>query len=286
MPLKKHHKIMIGSFTTFLIIILIANSILLYLLFAKLEYNINMIETEINQLQSDTHSKINELTENVIETKNRLENLEGDITSLDVEIGELKASASADFSSIIEKSINAVVTIRTDIAQGTGFVISEGGYIVTNAHVLSGGRKLYVIDSSQEIRNAELIGYDLELDVALIKTSTDFPVLELANSDNIEVGTKVIAIGNPLGLQFSVSEGIVSALNRPGPSGLEAYIQTDAALNPGNSGGPLINKQGEVIGINNFKVGGGESLGFALESNYLKDTINEISSLVLNETIV
>jgi len=78
-------------------------------------------------------------------------------------------------------------------------------------------------------------------------------------------------------LQFSVSEGIVSAVNRPGPTGKEAYIQTDAALNPGNSGGPLINKQGRVIGINNFKIGAGESLGFALESNYIEEIVNEIS---------
>ncbi|MEK6845094.1 MAG: trypsin-like peptidase domain-containing protein, partial [Nanoarchaeota archaeon] len=90
-------------------------------------------------------------------------------------------------------------------------------------------------------------------------------------------GERVIAIGNPLGLQFSVTEGIVSGIHRPGINELEAYVQTDAALNPGNSGGPLINKNGKVIGINNFKIGSGESLGFALESNYIKDAVNAIS---------
>lgn len=283
MALQRHHKIMIGSFTTFLIVILIANSILLYILFAKLEYNMNQIEIQINELKTDTQSKINELTQNLIETRN---NLEGNLTSLDIELGELKASASADFSTIIENSIKSVLTIRTDVAQGTGFVISDQGYIVTNAHVLSGGRQLFVIDSQQQIRNAELIGYNTELDVALIKTTDSFQELEFANSKNVNVGEKVIAIGNPLGLQFSVSEGIVSALDRPGPNGIEAYIQTDAALNPGNSGGPLINKNGEVIGINNFKVGGGENLGFALESNYLKDIVNEISQQALNQTLI
>ena len=93
----------------------------------------------------------------------------------------------------------------------------------------------------------------------------------------VQVGEKVIAIGNPLGLQFSVSQGIVSATHREGANRLNAYIQTDAALNPGNSGGPLINTEGKVIGINNFKIGGGESLGFALESNYIEETINEIA---------
>ena len=87
-------------------------------------------------------------------------------------------------------------------------------------------------------------------------------------------------------MQFSVTEGIVSAVHRTGPSQLESYIQTDAALNPGNSGGPLINKQGEVIGINNFKIGTGENLGFALESNYIIEAINSISEEFLNQTLI
>ena len=105
--------------------------------------------------------------------------------------------------------------------------------------------------------------------------------MELSDSNEVQVGEKVIAIGNPLGLQFSVTEGIVSNLHMKGTNNLDAYIQTDAALNPGNSGGPLINKQGEVIGMNNFKIGGSEGLGFALESNYIKQVINEIANDVL-----
>jgi len=89
-----------------------------------------------------------------------------------------------------------------------------------------------------------------------------------------------------LGLQFSVSEGIVSAVHREGLNGKDAYIQTDAALNPGNSGGPLINKEGKVIGINNFKIGSGENLGFALESNYIEEIVNQIGQQILNKTIV
>jgi len=126
------------------------------------------------------------------------------------------------------------------------------------------------------------VGYDAKLDIALLKIEGDYREIELGDSDDVQVGEKVIAIGNPLGLQFSVSEGIVSATDREGSNGLEAYIQTDAALNPGNSGGPLINKQGEVIGINNFKVGSSESLGFALESNYIKEAVNGISQEQLN----
>ena len=108
----------------------------------------------------------------------------------------------------------------------------------------------------------------------------------MENSDEIQIGEKVIAIGNPLGLQFSVSQGIISATHRQGANNLPVYIQTDAALNPGNSGGPLINKQGKAIGINNFKLGESESLGFALESNTLKEAINSIAEEFLKQTLI
>ena len=101
---------------------------------------------------------------------------------------------------------------------------------------------------------------------------------KLADSDDVVVGEKVIAIGNPLGLSYTVTEGIVSAVNREGPNGLKDYIQTDVTLNPGNSGGPLINRDGEVIGVANFKVGGAEALGFALESNVVRETVNRIAN--------
>jgi S1-C subfamily serine protease len=276
MALKKHHKIMIGSLSSLIIIGLIVNSVFVYFLFIKIDVNYSLLNSKIAELQADTQSKMNELTENLASTKE----------NLDTQLNELKASASSDFSGIIEKAIPAVVTIRTDVAQGTGFLITEDGYIITNAHVLSGGREVYALTSNQQTIKGSLIGYDLNLDIALIKIPGNYDYLELENSDNIQVGEKVIAIGNPLGLQFSVSEGIVSAVNRPGINNLNIYIQTDAALNPGNSGGPLINKKGKVIGINNFKVGGGESLGFALESNYLKASVNEISIQAVNQTLI
>ena len=140
-----------------------------------------------------------------------------------------------------------------------------------------------IIDDIESGRATHLIveGYDENLDLALLKMSGNYNSIELANSNNVQIGEKVIAIGNPLGLQFSVSEGIVSAIHREGPNNLEAYIQTDAALNPGNSGGPLINSEGDVIGINNFKSASGESLGFALEANELKKSVNNISENVL-----
>ena len=123
------------------------------------------------------------------------------------------------------------------------------------------------------------------MDVALLKIEGDYNSLIFDDSDDVRIGEKGIAIGNPLGLSFSVSEGIVSALNREGSNGLKIYIQTDASLNPGNSGGPLIGTDGKVIGINNFKARG-ENLGFALESDYIKQSVNEISLDRLNMTIL
>ena len=283
MPLEKHHKIIIGSFSSFVIIVLLVNSIFLYVLFAKLDLNQKTLEKEISDLQTDTLSKLNEVTVSILENKNSLSNLGESVSSLDQ---ELKASTSADFSGIIEDSIKSVVTIRTDVGQGTGFIISEDGYIVTNAHVLVGGNQIYAITSNQQVINADYIGYQETLDLALLKIPGIYTPIELGDSDDTQIGEKVIAIGNPLGLQFSVSEGIVSAINREGANGISGYIQTDAALNPGNSGGPLINTKGDVIGINNFKIGGGESLGFALESNYIKEGINIISEQLLNITLV
>lgn len=277
--LKRHHKILIGGFSTIIIAFMIVSGILIYLSYIKIE----LLENKLNKNQLETQSKINEMTTSIIQTKESVISLD---KSISTEIKQLRAETSADFSGIIEDAIESVVTIKTDVSQGTGFIINDEGYLITNAHVLAGGRVVSAITSDHNERDAKFIGYSEELDIALLKISGDYNSIKLADSDEIQVGEKVIAIGNPLGLQFSVSEGIISGVNRPGPSGIEAYIQTDAALNPGNSGGPLINKQGEVIGINNFKIGGSENLGFALESNYIRDAVNEISGQVLNETLI
>lgn len=279
--MKKHHKIVLGSFTTVIIIFMIFIVVLLNGLIVKQQINHNDLTNQIKSLEIDTQFKFNELTTNIINTQSKLKNLNEEIGTIDEEFNVLKASTSADFSGIIENSIKSVVTIRTDVSQGTGFIVSENGYVLTNAHVLSEGNIIQILDYEQNSFNSELIGYDLNFDLALLKIDGNFEKLNLANSNNLKIGEKVIAIGNPLGLQFSVSEGIISGIHRVGVNNVEAYIQTDAALNPGNSGGPLIDKEGEVIGINNFKINGGESLGFALESNYIKEIVNEIANQTL-----
>ena len=277
--MKRHHKWALGGLGTAVIIFMIIFGILLNGMIVKQSVDYNSLNNKINNLQADTQSKLNELTKSIIETQTTVEESQEELVLL-------KASVGEDFSGIIENSISSVVTIRTDIGQGTGFIINDEGYIVTNAHVLEGGREIEAITSNQQLIQAVLIGYDIDFDIALLKIPGDYNALKLGDSNDIQIGEKVIAIGNPLGLQFSVSQGIVSAINREGINKVEAYIQTDAALNPGNSGGPLINKKGEVIGINNFKIGDSENLGFALESNYIKDIVNQISQQELNQTLI
>ncbi len=281
--LKRHHKIMIGGVSSLVVIILIVNSILLYTLYGQLELSYKNLKAEISSLETDTNSKLNTLTDSIVNTRQDISFLE---TNFNKELDLLKTSVGTDFSGIIDLVVPSVVTIRTDISQGTGFIINNQGYIVTNAHVLAGAKTIKAITFSREEIPAEFIGYDANLDIALLKIVGNYKALVLKESSEVNVGEKVIAIGNPLGLQFSVSEGIVSAVHREGTNNLPAYIQTDAALNPGNSGGPLINKQGKVVGINNFKIGSSESLGFALESDYIKSAVNNISQQALNQTLI
>lgn len=195
---------------------------------------------------------------------------------LDQRIDLLKDSQN-DFSGVINQVIPGVVSIRTDKAVGTGFLITSDGYIITNYHVVGGGSFAKVSTYDGKELDAQYLGIDPFMDLALLKVPGNFHYLELADSEETQIGEKVIAIGNPLGLSFSVTQGIVSAVKRLGPNGLNTYIQTDVTLNPGNSGGPLIDSSGKVIGVNNFKVGGAESLGFALESNVIREQVNNLT---------
>lgn len=201
--------------------------------------------------------------------------------SFEEQIQLLKSTQTDDFSAIIENSVKGVVSVGTDKSAATGFIINEEGYIVTNQHVIEDAKTIAVMTFDKNIISAKLIGEDENRDVALLKIDVEegkeYPALELANFDSVQVGRKVIAIGNPLGLSFSVTEGIVSAVHRKGPNNLAEYIQTDVSLNRGNSGGPLIDNTGKVIGVNNFKVGDAEGLGFALESNSVREVVNKLA---------
>ncbi len=163
--------------------------------------------------------------------------------------------------------------------QGSGFVISDEGYILTNNHVVSGADEIKVkLSDGREFRG-ELKGADEKLDLALIKITSKnhLPLANLGDSDAIEVGEWVLAIGNPFGLSQTVTAGIVSAKGRVIGSGpYDDFIQTDASINPGNSGGPLFNAKGEVIGINTAIVAGGQGIGFAIPINMAKTVITQL----------
>jgi serine protease Do len=162
---------------------------------------------------------------------------------------------------------------------GSGVIIDESGYVLTNNHVVSGADKITVKLSDGREFKAKRIGTDPKTDLALIKIdSKNLPVATLGDSDKIEVGEWVIAIGNPFGLEHTVTVGVVSAKSRSGlgTGTYEDFIQTDASINPGNSGGPLVNINGEVIGINTMIVGLGTGIGFAIPINMAKNIIDDL----------
>ena len=161
---------------------------------------------------------------------------------------------------------------------GSGFIISPDGYILTNNHVVDMARDIKVSLSDGRVMDAKLIGKSEEIDIALIKVeATELPSVTLGDSDKLEVGDWVLAIGNPFGLSHSVTAGIVSAKGRViGVGPYDDLIQTDAAINPGNSGGPLFNTAGEVVGINTVIIATGQNLGFAVPVTMVKAVLPSI----------
>ena len=160
---------------------------------------------------------------------------------------------------------------RMERALGSGVIISKDGYIVTNNHVIDGADKIKVtIPGSNKEYSATLVGTDSESDLAVIRITKDnLPTIKFSDSNDISVGDLVFAIGNPFGVGESVTQGIVSALNKSGIgiNSYENFIQTDASINPGNSGGALIDSRGGLVGINTAiisKTGGNHGIGFAI----------------------
>jgi serine protease Do len=170
---------------------------------------------------------------------------------------------------------------RSASALGAGFVISEDGYVVTNNHVIEGADEIEVEFINGDIFPARIVGTDANIDIAVLKIDADKPLEYVAfgNSDVARVGDWVMAMGNPLGQGFSVSAGIISARNRELSGPYDDYIQTDAAINRGNSGGPLFNMDGEVIGVNTAIIspsGGSIGLGFSMASNTVDPVVEQL----------
>jgi serine protease Do len=183
-------------------------------------------------------------------------------------------------------------------SSGSGVVLSADGYIVTNNHVVKNARRIRIqlasapdepgatessaLHAHGKLLEAKIVGVDREADLAILKVEPGraLPVLKLADSDKLRQGQVVMAFGNPLGLENSVSLGVVSSVGRQvKPDDPMTYIQTDAPINPGNSGGPLLDADGSVVGINTFiltQSGGSEGIGFAIPSNIVKNVYDQI----------
>src|SRR5882757_8495002 len=174
---------------------------------------------------------------------------------------------------------------RVEHGLGSGVIISPDGYIVTNNHVVDGATDVRVTMSDRRILPAKVVGTDPLTDLAVIKVDGhNLPNAPWGDSTKLHQGQTVLAFGNPFGFRFTVTRGIVSALNRPNPASDDArkpgqFIQTDAAINPGNSGGPLVNARGEVIGINTFLIspsGSFSGMGFAIPTQIVRPTIDAL----------
>jgi serine protease Do len=164
--------------------------------------------------------------------------------------------------------------------EGTGFFVSKSGLILTNYHVIEGAQVLRVLTKDKRKFKAEVVGADPLSDVAVIKIKPDFNVIpvEMGDSSRLKMGQWVVALGNPLGLEFFSSAGIISGFGPPGPNyiGFYDFIQADLNIEPGNSGGPMVNYQGQVIGINNAYLGPGTMIGFAIPINRAKDVMAQL----------
>ncbi len=214
---------------------------------------------------------------------------------------------NTDFTHAAEKTLNAVVHVkntaiktysdpfteyfhggsnglqkRAQIGTGSGVIISADGYIITNNHVIDNATEIEITMDNKKTYIAELIGTDIKNDIALVKIKgTDFPYITFGNSDDVKVGEWVLAVGNPYNLTSTVTAGIISAKGRDlsGNSSIDSFLQTDAAVNPGNSGGALVNVRGELIGINtaiSSQTGSFIGYSFAVPSNIAKKVIEDI----------
>ena len=233
----------------------------------------------------------------------RSTSLGGVVSIIEAPTGETATPPAGSFSAAARKASPAVVSINTSkaarrdprsndpwfrfffgdqgedqpqVGLGSGVIVSADGYILTNNHVVEGADEIEVTLNDSRHAHAKVVGTDPETDLAVLKVELDaLPVVVLGNSDNLQVGDQVLAIGNPFGVGQTVTSGIVSALgrNKLGINTFENFIQTDAAINPGNSGGPLLNIHGEAVGMNTAifsRSGGYMGIGFAIPINMTK----------------
>lgn len=260
--------------TIILIIIVAAISIFIYDMYINIdvyshEQDKGNEATRVSYAEQENQTQGNETSSSMLD----------DVVKCVVGISKIKNTGSSIFLN----------NSTEDLGLGTGMVVSQNGYILTNWHVA--GDKFsncYVTLENGNVYSGTVVWADSDLDLAIVKISvTDLDCITLGDSDNIKLGDQTYAIGNPIGVEFqrTVTSGIISGIDRTikiedenGTSYMEDLIQTDATINPGNSGGPLVNANGEVIGINSVKIEDAEGIGFAIPINIVKPIIESFNN--------
>lgn len=289
---------------------IILTAILVISAIGFVNYQTNILRNEILSLQKDYDSKFNsisiiindemvsvdKLVDNIQQENDairslialaQIENQENIAqTKLDLllDISEIERditiAESNDLTTIIQASLKSVVSVLTNTGQGSGAFVTEDGNIVTNYHVVRGAKNIRITTYDDQVFKAKLKGFDPGKDVAVLTIDSEdkFREIKFTDSDLAKTGETVLALGNPFGLDFTATQGIISA-KRTANSGTE-YLQIDVPINPGNSGGPIIDATGALLGIANFKIQGGDGIGFAITSNEIKKSIENIILLI------
>ena len=274
--LKQDRKKKIKKDLTIIFILLL---ILLCVILAYILYeNIQVTESNLSQ-QNVTAERTMQTIEEVKENNKTVTEMIAEVNDSVVGISKVKNTGSSIFS---DENV-------TNLGLGTGLIVGENGYILTNAHV-SGEKysKCYVTLADGKTYDGNVVWSNVDIDMAVVKINQkNLSVARLGDSDDIKVGETVYAIGNPIGFEFqrTVTSGIVSAINRTikfeeddEETYMEDLIQTDATINPGNSGGPLVNADGQVIGINGVKITSAEGISFAIPINSVKAVIESFNA--------
>ncbi|MDD2308907.1 MAG: DegQ family serine endoprotease [Desulfuromonadaceae bacterium] len=237
---------------------------------------------ESNRKGGEAEAPVKDVPGDILSTQRAFSNVSKKVTPSVVNISTISRKKIIppffEANPLFEDFFGAPQT-RRDKSLGSGFLISRDGYIVTNDHVVRDAESIQVKLSNDKVYDAKVIGGDHKTDIAVIKiNAADLPAAVLGDSDTLEVGQWAIAIGNPFGLDRTMTVGVISATGRTN-MGIETYenfIQTDASINPGNSGGPLLNVYGEVIGINTAIVAAGQGIGFAIPISMAKPILAQL----------
>lgn len=230
------------------------------------------VKTDVDSLEAETKSQISglgdKLTDFESQTEAQQDMFQETLNSINVK--------SSDFTSILDDVLKATVAVRAGSAIGSGVIIEDEGYIITNFHVIEGNEdSINVKLSDNRQGQARLVAFERNVDVAVLKINGGpFHRLKWGDSQNVKAGEKVIAVGSPAGLDFTVTEGIISAPKRLSSNGV-TYIQTDVSINPGSSGGPLISDRGRIVGINTLKIKDFEGIGFSIQGKMAKEIADQ-----------